>query len=215
MIDALLAGGWFFVLAVGLAVAIGLHALGLARTYVRDLVHVGAGVWVLGFPFWRTRVVPIVIPFAAVVAIALAPNDRLRRAMSDGDERWSGVLLYTIAFAVFTCLAFVDRPFPAAAALLALSLGDGLGGLVGRRFGTHFFRAPGGKRKSLEGSLTVAVMSALGVLVASRWLGVHASITTIIGAGLVAAVAEGASPRGTDNAIVPAAVWIVLRAIGT
>jgi dolichol kinase len=212
--DALLTVACGAVLGVGLGGAVLLSKLGLlARTYVRDLVHVGTGVWVLGWPLWSSPIAPIAITAGASVATLVARPRVLREALTGGDERWSGVAIYVVTYAVFTAVAFLDRlAFPAAAALLALSLGDGIGGAVGRRYGARFFRAPGGKQKSLEGSLTVGVMAALGVALASSWFGADVSVVTIVLAGAIAAIAEAAAPRGTDNAILPACVWLFLRA---
>jgi phytol kinase len=218
MSDAELSTLWVGVLVGGLCVAGGLARLGLPRTHVRDLLHVGAGVWPLGWPWWRSPVPPIAIACAALVAMAALPLlagrvrwlGRVQAAVSGDDERWSGLVLYTFSVAVLTAVGLLWTPFAAAAALLALALGDGLGGAVGLAFGRHRFRVPGGKHKSLEGSLGVAVFSTLGVLIAARWFGVPLFWGLAVGAGLVAAVAEAASPRATDNVVVPAAVWALL-----
>lgn len=212
MSDLLVALGAGGVLAVGLGLAIALARFGLPRTYVRDLVHVGTGVWVLGWPLWRAPLAPIAITTVTALVVVRGPR-ALREALTGDDERWGGVAVYVVIYAVFTALAFVDRKLPAAGALLALSLGDGLGGLVGRRFGKHHFRAPGGKRKSYEGSITVAVAAALGIALASACFG-PLSIAVIVVAGVVAALAEALSPRGSDNAIVPITVWLFLRFAG-
>jgi dolichol kinase len=210
MNDALVALGSGGVLGVGLGGAIALARLGVPRTYVRDLVHVGTGVWVLGWPLWTSPVLPIAITTVAA-ALALAGPRPLREALSGEDERWSGVAIYVVAYAVFTAAGFLDRTFPAAAGLLALSLGDGIGGAVGRRFGRHRFRGPGAKEKSVEGSLTVTIMAAAGVALAALVCGAAPSVALVVGAALVAGTSEALAPRGTDNAVVPAAVWLFLR----
>jgi dolichol kinase len=216
--DAALGGLWLVVLLVGLGIAVALRRAGLASTYVRDLVHVGAGVWVLGWPLWRGALVPVAIPAAATVGAVLASRARrgllarVRGAMTGRDERWSGVALYVASYAAFTALGFGVSPFPAGGALLALSLGDGIGGAVGRKYGRTLFAAPGGKTKSLEGTATVAAMSAVGVALAALALGAPLRAGVVAGAGVVAAIAEAIAPRGTDNAVLPAAVWILLTA---
>jgi dolichol kinase len=210
MSDWLQALSWLMVLGGGLGAAICLHRLGVATTYARDVLHVGAGVWVLGWRFWNSWSWPVAITLAAAIAIPLVPKgSRLRGAVSDEDERWVGLSLYTLAFAVFTFLGGAHR-FEAAAALLALSLGDGLGGLVGRRYGRIHFTIPGGKRKSVEGSLTVAVCAALGAWLAGRWLGGELHPIVV---GLTAAIAEALAPRSSDNLAVPVAVYAVLRGV--
>jgi dolichol kinase len=206
---------WVAVLAGGLGVAAGLGRLGLARTHVRDVLHVGAGVWPLGWPFWRGVLWPMAIPAAALLAMVALPLLARRRpwaagaldAVSSQDERWSGLVLYTASVAALTPVGLLTRPFPAAAALLALALGDGLGGAVGLAFGRHRFHVPGGKRKSLEGALAVAVFSTAGVWLAARWFSVPLGLGVAVLAGGVAAVAEAFSPRATDNVVLPACVW--------
>jgi dolichol kinase len=216
--DALLTVAWGAVLAAGLGGVALLRRLGVPSTYTRDLVHVGAGSWVLGWRLWGSWVAPVTIPVVAAAAVIALPRvrgraaDRVRDALVGGDEKWRGVALYTVSSAIFTGLAFADAAFPAGSALLALALGDGLGGAVGRRFGRHFFAAPGSKRKSVEGSLTVALMTFVAVLVAGSCFGTPASLLLVAtSAGVLASAAEALAPRGTDNLVVPAAVWALAR----
>jgi dolichol kinase len=216
--DLLWGAAWCAALAGGVLVCVALKRAGVATTHVRDLLHVGAGVWVLGWPCFRAPAVPLAIVGVAAAATALVPlaarrlpaAARLRDALSGGDERWGGLTAYTVAFAGMTALAFFHAPFPAGAALLALALGDGIGGLVGRRLGRVGYRLPWAKPKSLEGSLTVAVLAAAGALAAAAWFDAPLGVGRAALAGVVAAVVEGASPRASDNLLVPAAVWATL-----
>lgn len=210
---------WVGVLLAGLSGGLLLRRLGLAATYVRDLLHVGAGVWVLGWPFWRSWIPPSALAIASAALLAAAPMlGPLRQvvaSMSGGDEEWPAVALYGASFAGLTVLGLgLGVAFPASGALLALALGDGIGGLVGRRFGRLRYAAPGGKTKSLEGSAAVALCAGLGVALAAAWLGERPGALTVAGAGVVASLAEGLSPRATDNAFVPGAVYTFLAFVG-
>jgi dolichol kinase len=221
MSDLALAAVWFAVLASGIAAAVFVHQLGLAATHVRDLLHVGAGVWVIGWPWWNGALLPIALVAGTALVVAAVPAlarhhraaVRLHDAVTGDDERWGGLVLYTASYAIFTVIGLAGDPLPAAAALLALSLGDGVGGAVGRRFGRHHYRAPGGKRKSLEGSAAVAIMAMVGAALAAALVGGHLGAARILFAGAVAATAEAAAPRGTDNVIVPAGVWLGLTVV--
>jgi dolichol kinase len=218
MVDAGLAALWVAILLGGLLAAAGLRKLGLAATHVRDVLHVGAGVWPLGWPYWHAPLAPLAIVWAALVAIAAVPAlakrvrwlQQVQASVASGDEAWSGLVLYTFSFAVLTTVGLLWTPFPAAAALLALALGDGLGGAVGLAFGKRRYRFPGGKQKSLEGSCTVALFSTVGVALAARWYSVPLGPGLAVLAGVVAALAEAASPRATDNLVLPACVFGVL-----
>jgi phytol kinase len=218
MVDAELSALWVGILLGGLAIAVGLGRLGLQRTHVRDVLHVGAGVWPLGWPFWQAALAPMAIVYGALLAMVAMPlvaprvpwAARVQGAVSGEDEKWSGLVLYTLSAAVFTTVGLWKSPFAAAAALLALALGDGVGGAVGLAFGRHRFSVPGGKTKSLEGTLAVAVFSTLAVLLAARWFSVPLRLPLAVLVGLVAALAEALSPRATDNVVLPACVFSAL-----
>jgi dolichol kinase len=206
---------WLLVLMGGVGACLVLHRVGLAATYARDLLHVGAGVWVLGWPLWRGRTVPIAIASLTALATACVPivarrSARvawMRDAFAGGDERWGGLVLYAVSFATLTAVGLCSQPLPAGAALLALSLGDGLGGAVGRRFGAHRFHVPGGKQKSLEGSVTVALGAFVGISIAAWRLGGRLDVRHAVALAVIAALAEALSPRGADNIVVPVAGW--------
>lgn len=212
---------WAVILVGGLSFVVALRkADRLATTHARDLLHIGAGSWVFGLPFWHSAAVPIAITVIATILLALVPllaprlsfAAAIERSVTGADERWSGLVFYSLSFAVMTFLAF-RAPFPAAAALLALALGDGIGGLVGRRFGRHFFAAPWGKRKSLEGSASVAIAAAVGGWLGSVLFAAGATAPVLIGIGVVASVAEALAPRTSDNVVVPAAVYLYASAL--
>jgi dolichol kinase len=216
--DGLLVLVWSVIFAGGLGACLWLAGRGLPRTYVRDLLHVGAGVWPLGWGAWQSPWPPVLVAvtgFALLLAVPLvAPRleaaRALERAVSGDGEAWSGLVLYGLSAAAFTAIGLLGRsPFPAAAALLALALGDGLGGLVGRLWGKHRYRVPWAKTKSVEGTLVVVVVAALGTAMAALLFGVPLSVRLLISAGLAAAAAEAVAPRATDNVLVPLAVWLV------
>lgn len=217
MSDALLLASWCGLLLAAVAFCVVARRAGVAITYLRDLLHVGAGVWPLGWALWHAWTAPLLLAIAGAFATLLVPRAKalagFQHSISDADERWSGVQLYGATFAAATALASLERfRFAAAAALLALSLGDGIGGAVGKRFGRHFFTAPGGKRKSFEGSFAVALLSGAGIFVASIASGVPISLPALTCAAAIAAVAEALAPAGTDNAVLPATVFAFLGA---
>jgi len=221
MSDALLAVVWLVVLGAGLGGCVLLHQLGLDSTYVRDLLHVGAGSWVFGFAWWNRAALPIGIALGAFAITAFVPrlSSKHRFAMrfvdsvAGGDERFDGLIVYTFSFALFTALALAHRVFPATAALLALSLGDGVGGAVGRRFGRTMFRVPGGKPKSLEGSLAVLAFSGAGVALAAWYSGMGVSLPLLAALAVAAALSEALAPRSSDNFVVPAVVWVAAEVL--
>jgi phytol kinase len=216
--DWILGAAWTAVLLVGFAGVVLLHRAGLPRTYARDLLHVGAGVWVLGWPWWSGPLVPLLIVWTALVATAAVPvlssrSPLLRRAhdsVAGEGERWTGIVAYVLSFAVLTTLALgFGHVHPGACAVAALCAGDGLGGLVGRRWGRHRFRVPWSKSKTWEGSLAVGVFATLGIALAEAVLSFPIRWTQAIVLGTGTALAEALAPRASDNVVVPAAVFLL------
>jgi len=215
MNDWLRGGAWSAVLLVGLGAVTFFHRAGMPRTYARDLLHVGAGVWVVGWPWWMGRTVPLLLVWGAFVATALVPIvsprlgaiRRLHDSIAGEGERWAGIVAYTGSFAVLTTLALAFRFIPAAvSAAAAMCAGDGLGGLIGRRFGRHRYALPWSKAKTWEGSAAVLVFSALGIALVLHLLSLPLRWETVLILSAVSAVAEALAPRASDNAVVPAAV---------
>jgi dolichol kinase len=222
--DGLLVLLWSAVFAAGLNVCLWLARRGLPRTYVRDVLHIGAGVWPLGWGAWRSPWPPVALATAGLIVLRAVPllgrrieaARSLEGAVSGEGEAWSGLVLYAFSAAAFTGVGLLGRsPFPAAAALLALALGDGIGGLVGRRWGSGHYRVPWAKTKSVNGTLAVFVCSAFAVEVAGVAFGVRLDTSRVLVAGLAAAVAEALAPRATDNLLVPLAVWLVTGGLET
>ena len=221
MNDLLWLGFWSGVLVAGLAFVVLLRRTGVATTHARDVLHVGAGVWVLGWPAWREPMLPTALTMAAAASTALVPfaakrwelAGRFASSVSDADERYSGLVHYAFAFAAFTWLGLSIEAYPAAVALFALSLGDGLGGAVGRRWGRHRYRIPGAKPKSLEGSVTVFLATAIATVLAALWFSVAPSLSAVIAIAVGAALAEALAPRSSDNLLVPTVVWLIATAV--
>lgn len=222
MADGALGAAWVCVFAGGLWACVTLHRMGLSTSRVRDVLHVGAGSWALGFPWWHHGWVPVAIATAGFAALALIPSlastapwlDRIRRGVSDGDERWSGLTLYAFSAAALTVLAMRGHLLAATAGLWALAIGDGIGGAVGKQFGRHRFQLGWAKPKSVEGTLAVAALCTIAIALAQLFLGVRVPLQAIAIASLVGAVAEAVAPRASDNVLVPAVVAAVLWAAG-
>ena len=223
MNDGVRGGAWIAVLVFAIIALTLLHRAGMPRTYVRDLLHVGAGVWVVGWPWWEGRTVPLLIVWGAFVATALIPIlsprlpplRRFHDSVAGEGERWAGIVAYTGSFAALTTLALEFRLVPAAAgAAAAMCAGDGLGGLVGRRFGRHRYALPWSKAKTWEGTAAVFVFSVLGIVLALHALAIPVRWENALLLGGAGAVAEALAPRASDNAVVPAAVFGLALILG-
>lgn len=216
---------WLGVLGGGAALCVLVRGKGLRATYVRDLLHIGTGLWVFGLPFWEKPTAPVIMVGAAFLAVLSMPFLRNRvptlgsfySSVSDEEERWSGIVVYVFSFALFTVLGFhLDRLFAAACAMGSLAVGDGLGGLLGSGLGRRRYRLPWAKEKSYLGSLAVALGSLAAILIMACWFRYVADLPIAFRWGhfaasaFLASAAEAVSPLASDNFFLPATVFLYL-----
>jgi phytol kinase len=195
------------------------RAVGMRREWTRKLVHIGAGMWVFGvlalFDSWPLGV----LPFATFIAgNFLFYRYQIFDAMDE-----AGGTPGTVYFAVAMTLLFgllwrpagpIDRAPYAVAGAMALTWGDALAALVGRRYGRQRYRIWGDER-SLQGSTAMFAASAASMFLALALLPgsslcpyaatldtTRALAAALLGAG-AATLAEAISPQGTDNLSVP------------
>ena len=210
-----------YVYAFGLLVSV--EAIGRRLRWPHDLtrkiIHIGAGMWIWGilalFDHWTFGL----IPFATFIVLNyLFYRQRLFQAMDAADATPGTVyfaISITVLFAVFWRTdGTVDRVPIAAAAVMAMTLGDAFASIVGVRWGRHIYSLFGHPR-SWEGTITMAVVSFLAIFLTWRLLPGSSlspnSIPLAPGmalwhaalASVVAALAEGTAPAGTDNLTVP------------
>jgi len=191
----------------------------------RKIVHIGAGMWIWGilalFDTWSIGI----IPFATFIVLNYVfYRYQIFKAMDTVDSS-SGTVYFAISittlFALLWRTAGTDRVHLAAAAVMAMTWGDGMASIIGQRMGTHLYKASGSS-KSWEGTTAMAAFSFLSMLL-TLWLLPGSALspnslplslrtaTPLAAAGtLVATAAESLSPKGTDNLTVPLLTGLVL-----
>ncbi|MEH2304253.1 diacylglycerol/polyprenol kinase family protein [Nostoc sp.] len=227
----------FIGLAISYIYAISLLVLGegLRRLFdvkpdlTRKMIHIGAGMWVFGvlrlFNHWEIGI----IPFATFIGLNyLFYRYRFIGAMDTQDSSPG-----TVYFAISVTLLFgllwrpdgpVDSVAIAVAGIMAMTWGDALAALIGRRFGQHKYQV-GNSVRSWEGSAamfvasTVVISLVLLLLPGSSLsplatpLSLGLALLTAVVAATFATLVEAVSPHGTDNLSVPlvtaGVVWVI------
>lgn len=214
-------------LVASYAYAIGLIALAEAlrrmlsvpQELTRKLVHIGAGMWVFGvlalFDHWQWGIVP----FATFIGgNYLFYRYRVFGSM-DSENSAPGTVYFALAITVLFGLLWrpqgpVDRAPIAAAGAMALTWGDALAALVGRRYGWHRYKI-GRSTRSWEGSVAMFIAASISMFLVLTWLpgsalsplAARSSLILALAAALVGAavatVAEALTPHGADNLSVP------------
>lgn len=155
-------------------------------------------------PLWRA------FPFACLAGVAYLSFRYELLASLEDDGPGPGSFLFPAAAAFL--LALVPSAHVALAAILAVSFGDTLAALVGRRTGTRKYRIFGHAR-TMEGTLALFLGASAAIAFALIVIGEvepHRAVAFALIAGTAAASVESACPCGTDNLAVPLATALTL-----
>ncbi|MDZ8052064.1 MAG: diacylglycerol/polyprenol kinase family protein [Aulosira sp. ZfuVER01] len=229
----------FIGLAASYAYAIALLLFGeaLGRVFhiqpnlTRKMIHVGAGMWVFGVLLLFNRWEIGIVPFASFIAVNyLLYRYRVISAM-DTEDSSPGTVYFAISVTLLFGLLWrpsgpVDNVPIAVAGVMAMTWGDALAALIGRRFGQHKYQV-GSSVRSWEGSVAMLLASTTAVFLVLLLLpgsslsplavayGVNKALLAAVVSGALATLAEGVSPHGTDNLSVPlvtaGVVWVVIN----
>jgi dolichol kinase len=134
-----------------------------------------------------------------------------------------GLVYYAISWTLLAFLLF-DHRLIASIAIVSMAYGDGMGGLIGKKFGKR--RLIG--KKTLEGSSAVFVFTAFailmvitfyGVLSMLGWFPVHEititlALTIALLTGIYVSFVELITPGEFDNLVIPLSVGIILLLAG-
>jgi dolichol kinase len=192
---------------------------GYPQEFTRKIVHVGAGMWVLGvlalFENWYIGV----IPFASFIVINyIIWRYKILDAV-DAPDSTPGTVYFALSITILFGLLWrtgspSDYGYIAAAGTMAMTWGDALAAIIGKTWGRHTYTV-GTSTRSWEGSLAMFIASATAMLLVLQLapgsslsplaapLGLPLSITAALIAAIVATGAEAVSPHGMDNISVP------------
>jgi phytol kinase len=197
----------------------------------RKVIHISAGMWVFGvlllFKHWEIGIVP----FATFIAINyLLYRYRVVGAM-DTEDSSPGTIYFAISVTLLFAILWrpdnsVDQVPIAVAGVMAMTWGDALAALIGKRFGQHQYQV-GSSVRSWEGSAAMFLASAVVIflvllLLPGSFLSPQAVsvgmgktfLTALVSAGC-ATLVEAISPHGTDNLTVPlvasGVIWILMQ----
>ncbi|MEH2053998.1 diacylglycerol/polyprenol kinase family protein [Nostoc sp.] len=202
---------------------------GVKPDLTRKVIHIGAGMWVFGVLLLFNRWQIGIIPFATFIGLNyLFYRYRIIGAM-DTEDSSPGTVYFAISVTLLFGLLWrpdgpVDSVAIAVAGIMAMTWGDALAALIGRRFGQHKYQV-GNSVRSWEGSAVMFVASTVVIFLVllllpgsslsplATPLGLGWALLTAVVTATFATLAEAVSPHGTDNLSVPlvaaGVVWIM------
>jgi len=181
---------------------------GVHSELTRKIVHVLVGVFVAFWPFflsWR-QIQLLSVLFLVAVLVSIKLN--IFNSIHAVSRNKMGEVLFAV---IIGLLAFIStNQWVFAAAMLHLSLADGLAAVVGLAYGEGNSYRIMGRTKSLAGSLAF-FFSSLAIMVwYVSFSGVQPSAVSVLWLPVAATIAENLSGEGTDNLVIPLLVALVL-----
>jgi phytol kinase len=179
----------------------------------RKFVHILAGIFIAFWPYFMSWRQIELLAAGGLILVFIAINTNVFHVGRDINRRSYGELFFPIGIGISALI--MPAPIVFTAAILHLSLADGLAALVGKKYGQRHQYKITGYTKSLAGSLTFLLTSL--VIITSTLL-VSASqptwplIPLLVCLPLAATLLENFAIAGADNLLIPLLVVVVLRA---
>lgn len=180
----------------------------------RKFVHMMVGTFVAFWPFFLSWQTIQFLSLAFLIVVLLTKRFLVFRAIYAVRRRSWGEALFALGIGLAAVITKSEWVF--AAAILHLSLADGLAAVVGSRWGKPRRNGFFGHYKTTLGTVTfwlvsVAIVSAL--LVVDKAGFPSSTWPVIIWLPLAVTILENNSSRGLDNLILPVFVALVLEAL--
>jgi len=217
---------------IGCSLAIAMVAEKRTSLDSRKIIHIGVGSFV--FVWWMfseqwIMLVFFTIPFAVLLFLAMMKDNAVAKSklgeLSQKKGHKTGLFLYAITITIMVLFFFGDHWTAASVGIMAMTWGDGMGSVIGRRYGKHKIL----NGKSLEGSLGVflatfimsaviilfyAYLASIGQFPAGEYTAILPIWAVCAIAGGLAAVLEAVSPGEIDNLVIPIVIATVMAFLG-
>jgi phytol kinase len=176
----------------------------------RKLVHVAVGSFVAFWPFfmsWRSIQLLSLLFF---IVVSLSVKFNIFRSIHAVQRNMTGELLFAIVIGLLALISTNEWIF--AAAMLHLSIADGLAAIIGLGWGDNNTYKVWGRTKSIAGSAAFFVTSFCILVMYAIFADSTTSFFTLLWLPVVATAAENIAANGTDNIVMPLLIAVVLTA---
>jgi len=174
----------------------------------RKFVHVTVGSFVAFWPFFLSWQEIRWLSLAFLIVVIISDRVKLFRVINSVQRPTFGEVFFAITVGLLTFVTH-DRAVYAAA-LLQMSLADGLAAIVGTRLGRDNKYHVLGHTKSASGTAAFLVTSIVLLVGYSVLSSAQLSIGVVLLASAGAALLENVSPLGLDNLTVPLFIGLLL-----
>lgn len=183
----------------------------------RKLVHVSVGILIFFAPkLFQSAVIPLSLALCGAIVMMIAVRGGLLVGMHGTSRVSYGTVYYPLSFFFLIILFWNTYPEIISLSMLSLAFGDAAAAIVGESLTSPIIYNLTSDKKSIQGSLTMFVVTALSVfggmllfdLQTGRSIG-FLFLVAVIAAGIATAW-EAISSKGFDNFTIPLSVALVL-----
>lgn len=181
---------------------------GVHSELTRKIVHILVGMFVAFWPFFLSWRQIQFLSLLFLVTVLISIKLKIFNSIHAVSRNSMGEILFAVVIGVLATISTDQWVF--AAAMLHLSLGDGLAAIIGLAYGEHNSYRLLGRTKSLAGSLAFFFASLAIMFWYVSFSGSEPSAVSMLWLPVIATVAENLSGEGTDNLVIPLLVALVL-----
>lgn len=181
----------------------------LQTEFTRKFVHITVGTFVAFWPFFLSWNEIRLLSFAFLLVVGVSKYLRLFRAIHTVQRPTLGELFFALAVGLVTLITQDKLIYMTA--LLQMSLADGFAAVIGTRYGQRFRYIVFGHAKSILGTLTFFVVSAVILAIYSHKARIPLSNRFILDLSVGASAIENIGVAGLDNLLVPVLVASALQ----
>lgn len=178
--------------------------------YTRKFVHISVGTFVAFWPFFLSRWEIVLMSGAFLAVVLLSTKIKLFKAVHSVQRPTVGESCFALSVGILALVAQSDWIY--FAALMHMSLADGLAAVLGTKFGKRGRYYIFGHAKSIFGT-TVFLLVSLGVLIAYSLLANVPFNVLLVPVAIIATVIENWAVMGLDNLFVPLFIALALSVL--
>ncbi len=181
------------------------------KEHSRKIIHILVGSFIAFWPFYMSWNWIRIISLAFLIGTLISKLLNIFTSIHEVERFTVGEISFAIAVGAVTFITKIDWIY--AAAILQMSLADGLAAIAGVHFGHKNKYKVFGATKSIVGSITFFVVSTATLFAAVYLARVRIPTLELIGIGLVAAIVENIAVYGLDDLFLPVVVAFILSQI--
>lgn len=178
----------------------------LKNEFGRKFVHIVVGSFVAFWPLFLSWNQILFLSLAFVVVVSISKYLGIFKAIHAVQRPTAGEVFFALSVGILALLTYDGWIY--LAALLHMSLADGMAALVGMKWGKSNKYKILGHTKSYAGTATFFVVSLGIIAVYSMSSGQVVPVASIVAISVGATILENLGLRGLDNISVP--VWVAL-----